>query len=60
MGRHDQTDTANDLGWWLVRGDDLLVMLRRAADGEEPSLIFAECYANAGDAAGLLADEDGI
>lgn len=35
-----------DLGWWVVSGDNLLDMLRRAHAGEDPDLIYAEEYAN--------------
>lgn len=35
-----------DLGWWVVSGENLLDMLRRAAAGEDPDLIYAEEYAN--------------
>lgn len=45
-----------DLGWWLVSGEDLLAVLRRVAAGDDPDLVFAECYANAGDASSLLGD----
>ncbi len=45
-----------DLGWWLLRGEDLLTMLRRAAHGDDPDLVFAECYANAADAASVLGE----
>lgn len=37
---------ANRLGWWVVSGENLLAMLRRAANGEDPDLIYAEEYAN--------------
>jgi hypothetical protein len=53
-----QMDTV-ELGWWLVSGEDLLGVLRRVASGEDPDLVFAECYANAGDAASLLGDDEG-
>ena len=35
------------MGWWAISGEDLLDMLRRAANGENPDLIYAEAYANA-------------
>lgn len=38
--------TPRDLGWWVVSGGNLLSMLRRAHDGEDPDLIYAEEYAN--------------
>ena len=47
-----------ELGWWLVSGEDILTMLRRVAAGDHPDLVFAECYANAGDAASLLEDDE--
>jgi hypothetical protein len=34
------------LGWWTISGEDLLAMLRRAYDGEDPDLLYAEAYAN--------------
>lgn len=34
------------MGWWVVSGKNLLAMLRRAHDGEDPDLIYAEEYAN--------------
>jgi hypothetical protein len=36
-----------DLGWWVIAGDVLLDGLRRAAEGEDPDLVYAELYANA-------------
>jgi len=36
------------MGWWVISGEALLEMLRRARDGEDPDLIYAEEYANAG------------
>ena len=38
--------TATDMGWWVVSGENLLDMLRRAHGGEDPDLIYAEEYAN--------------
>ena len=35
-----------DMGWWVLSGDNLLDMLRRAHAGEDPDLIYAEEYAN--------------
>ncbi len=35
-----------DLGWWVISDEALLEMLRRCADGEDPSLVMAEEYAN--------------
>lgn len=34
------------LGWWAISGDQLLALLRRAAAGENPDLLYAEAYAN--------------
>lgn len=34
------------LGWWAVSGDDLMAMLRAAASGADPDLLYAEHYAN--------------
>lgn len=34
------------MGWWVLSGDNLLAMLRRAHGGEDPDLIYAEEYAN--------------
>lgn len=35
------------LGWWCIPGSEMLDMLRRAAAGEDPDVIFAEAWANA-------------
>lgn len=35
-----------NLGWWVMSGGDFLFALRRAANGEDPDLIYAEQYAN--------------
>jgi hypothetical protein len=32
--------------WWSISGDALLEVLRRAHDGEDPDLLYAELYAN--------------
>lgn len=40
------SDTAAPLGWWVISGDDLLAMLRRAHGGEDPDVVYAEGYAN--------------
>lgn len=34
------------LGWWSISGEALMDMLRRVEDGENPSLVYAEQYAN--------------
>ena len=40
-------DDAASMGWWVLSGDNLLAMLRRAHYGGDPDLIYAEEYANA-------------
>jgi predicted HTH transcriptional regulator len=40
-------DEVSDLGWHVISGEDLLVMLRRVETGERPSDVFAEYWANA-------------
>lgn len=40
-------DEHDELGWWTIAGSDLLAMLRRAHDGEDPDMVYAEEYANA-------------
>lgn len=37
----------NALGWHVVAGEDLLALLRRAAGGEDPDLLYTEAWANA-------------
>lgn len=39
-------NAAAPLGWWAIAGDELLDLLRRAHDGENPDLLYAEAYAN--------------
>lgn len=34
-------------GWWSINGEQLMIMLQRCHDGEEPFLVYAEAYANA-------------
>lgn len=36
-----------DLGWHVISGEDLLAMLRRVENGENPDLVYAEEWANA-------------
>jgi len=36
-----------DRGWWVIHGDTIVQALNRAADGEDPELIYTELYANA-------------
>jgi hypothetical protein len=35
------------LGWHVISGEQLLVMLRRVRDGEDPDMVYAEEYVNA-------------
>lgn len=32
--------------WWVINGEDLLLMLTQAYNGEEPEMIYMEHYAN--------------
>jgi hypothetical protein len=41
------SERAKDLGWHVISGEQLLEILRRAAAGEDPDLLFAELWANA-------------
>ena len=34
------------MGWWVISGEALIAMLRRAHNGEDPDLLYAEEYAN--------------
>lgn len=45
----EQTTTVPtpDLGWHVINGERLLELLRRAAAGENPDLVYAEEWANA-------------
>jgi hypothetical protein len=36
----------DDLGWWVIHGEELLAGLQRAAEGEDPGAVYAELYAN--------------
>lgn len=36
----------DELGWWTIGGSELMDALRRVAEGEEPSHVYAELYAN--------------
>lgn len=38
---------AGSNGWNVISDVDLLALLRRAHDGEDPGLLMAEMYANA-------------
>lgn len=33
-------------GWWVISGETLIDLLRRAANGEDPNMLYAEAYAN--------------
>lgn len=35
------------LGWWNLDADTFMECLNRAANGEDPDMIYAELYANA-------------
>lgn len=35
-----------DLGWWVIHGESLMDLLRRAHAGEDPDLLYVEEYAN--------------
>jgi hypothetical protein len=43
---NDLRDSRNDLGWWVISGEMLMELLRRAAGGEDVDLLYAEAYAN--------------
>jgi hypothetical protein len=43
----DVDDDTDPMSWWAISGDALLDLLRRAAAGEDPDLLYAEEYANA-------------
>ena len=45
-GEPNMPGTANALGWWCISGEALVALLRRAAAGEDPDLLYAEAYAN--------------
>lgn len=40
------TTDVKPLGWWVISGEDLLSLLRRAHEGQNPDLLYAEQYAN--------------
>jgi hypothetical protein len=33
--------------WWAIHGDDIKRMLIRVWNGEDPDVVYAECYAEA-------------
>lgn len=37
----------SELGWWVISGEALLDLLRRAHSGENPDELVVEAYANA-------------
>ncbi len=39
-------DEDRGMDWWCISGEGLLSLLRRAASGEDPDLLYAEAYAN--------------
>jgi hypothetical protein len=43
----DSADKTPPLGWHVISGEDLLAMLRRVANGEDPDMVYAEEWANA-------------
>lgn len=34
------------LGYWVIAGEDFMEALRRAHEGEDPDVLYAEYYAN--------------
>lgn len=40
------SERVTGLGWWALRGEDLLAMLHRVRQGEDPDLVYAEAYVN--------------
>ena len=40
-------ETPDPLGWHVIGGTHLLELLRRAHNGEDPDLLYAEAWANA-------------
>ncbi len=40
-------DAISPLGWHVISEEDLLALLRRAAGGENPELVYIEHDANA-------------
>jgi hypothetical protein len=40
-------DEHDPLGWHVISGSLMLDLMRRAAGGEDPDLLFAELWANA-------------
>lgn len=40
------SEDASELGWRVISGENLLVMLRRVETGERPALVFEEFWAD--------------
>lgn len=36
----------SSMGWWTLSGEDFLAAMKRAHDGENPDVIYAEYFAN--------------
>lgn len=36
----------NGLGWWTISGEALMEIANRCYNGEHPSVVYAEFYAN--------------
>jgi hypothetical protein len=34
------------MGWWVIEDTELLRMMERCKDGEDPDLVYLEEYAN--------------
>lgn len=43
---HPPGEPCVSAGWWVLNGALLLDLLRRARQGEDPALLYAEAYAN--------------
>lgn len=43
--RHGRCLDCSD-AWWVIHDVDLMHMLQRVSDGEDPDMVFAEHYAN--------------
>ena len=41
-----EAEVVPDPGWWVISGEMLMEILRRAANGEDADLLYAETYAN--------------
>ena len=47
VGGVANTDNTPPLGWHVISGEDLLAMLRRVANGENPDMVYVEEWVNA-------------